>query len=95
MPKITSTEEMKKNYEAEIPYMAKNWELGKEKAIKADAWCKAIEEITGKSCNDVLNEKWKDRLGAISGDDFKKILEEKKAAERMVKNWEKKVTKAE
>ena len=88
MPKITSIKEMKAHYEAEIPYMAANWFLGKKKAIENDAFCKGLEGIEEiEKCNPVINKKWKDRLEKLTAEDFKKALEEKKAADRLVENW--------
>ena len=93
MPKIKSVDEMKEHYEAAIPYMAKNWELGKNKAIDRDAFCKGLEAIEGiTKCNPVINTKWKDRLRGLTADDFETALREKKAAEKLVENWKTKMS---
>jgi len=93
MPKIKSVDEMKAHYEEAIPYMAENWELGKNKAIKKDAFCKGLEAIEGiDKCNPVINSKWKDHLKDLTAEDFKKALEEKKAADRLVENWKTKMS---
>lgn len=90
MPKIKSVKEMADHYNAAVDYFVKNWEIMVRKAIAENNWCKGIGEVTGKSCNPVLNEKWKKNLGAVSAEEFKASVEGK--GEKLAARWEAKVT---